>query len=380
MNASAHRILCLLRKELIQLRRDKRLFGLLILAPVIQLLILGSAATTDIRLMRVGVRDRDHTPQSREFVRALGASGWFRPFALEGPEHDDPRWFEDGRAGIIVAIPPGFGRTLEQGRPATVQAIVDGSDANFGVQGMNYLNKAAREFSGRLSRDTAARMADAGVAMPAVAVESRAWYNPGLASSRFMVPAVMGVLLMVTTMLVTSMALVKEREAGTMEQLIVTPLRPREMIVGKLLPFVVVGFIEATLALPVIGFLFGIPLRGSLASFYAFSGLFLLSTLGLGLFISLLVHTQQQAMLVAAFFVLMPFVLLSGFVFPVDNMPAALQPLAHAIPLKYYLTSIRGLFLKGTGWAELWPDAVVLLGWGLGILSLAVARFHKRID
>jgi ABC-2 type transport system permease protein len=185
---------------------------------------------------------------------------------------------------------------------------------------------------------------------------------------------------MVTTMIVTSMALVKEREQGTMEQVIVTPLRPGEIMAGKLLPFVGVGFAELTLVLPVMVGIFGVPFRGSLLLLYLLSGLFLLTTLGLGLFVSTLVHTQQQAMMVSAFFVMMPFVLLSGFIFPVENMPPAIAVAAHLIPLKYYLTIVRGIFLKGVGLGVLWPEAVALLAWGLAILSLAAVKFRKRLD
>jgi len=211
-------------------------------------------------------------------------------------------------------------------------------------------------------------------------VESRIWFNPDLSSTLYMIPAVMGVLLLVTTMLVTSMALVKEREEGTMEQLVVTPLRSIELMAGKLLPFVVIGFVEITLALPVVLLVFHVPLKGSIILFYLFSGLFLMNTLGLGLLISTLVKTQQQAMLVATFFVMMPFILLSGFIFPVDNMPPAIRVAAQFIPLKYYLTIVRGIFLKGTGWLELWPQVLALLILGTAILGLAVMKFHKKLD
>lgn len=190
----------------------------------------------------------------------------------------------------------------------------------------------------------------------------------------------MALVLLVATMLVTSMALVKEREEGTLEQLMVTPLRPVEMVAGKLLPFVLVGFVEMTVSLAVILLVFKVPLRGSVWMLYGMSGLFLLTTLGLGLFISTLVRTQQQAMLVATFFVMMPFVLLAGFAFPVENMPAPIERVSRLIPLRYYLVSLRAIFLKGAGIAELWPQALILLGWGLGILGLAVARFRRRLE
>ena len=376
-----NRIHVLLKKELTQIRRDRSLFGILIVAPLIQLLILGNAATTDVRDISMAVRDNDHTYQSREYIRAVGASGYFEITALEGPEKDDAGLLVSGKAGMVLVIPPGFGKQLTRNLPATVQVLVDGADSNFAVQGLNYLQKATRLYSERLVRviekDLALRR---GIRLPSVVAESRAWYNPELTSTYYMVPALMGVLLLVTTMIVTSMSLVKEREEGTLEQVIVTPLRAGELIIGKLLPFVVIGLVEITLAITVILFVFQVPIRGNILALYFYSGLFLLTTLGLGLFISTLVKTQQQAMLIAGFFVMLPFVLLSGFIFPVENMPRPIQYIAAFIPLKYYITIIRGIFLKGTWWADLWPQALALLAWGGGILWLAVIKFHKRLD
>ena len=373
------RIRCLLAKEWHQLRRDPRLFGLLLIAPVIQLVVLGYAATTDVRLVALAIRDDDRTPASREYVRALASSGYFRSTPLDGPSRGDGGLLVSGRAGLILTVPRGFGAALANGRPAAVQALVDGAGSNFAVQGLNYLQKATRLYSADVAL-AAANARAPGLRVPSVAVESRAWYNPDLASVYFMVPAVMGLLLLVTTMIVMSMALVKERESGTMEQIIVTPLRPGELIAGKLLPFAVIGLAEITLALPVIRLAFGVPMRGSLALLYGGSFLFLLTTLGLGLFISTLVHTQQQAMLVSTFFVMMPFAMLSGFIFPVENMPAPIRFIAYGIPLKYYLAIVRGVMLKGAGLADLWTPLAVLLGWGAGILGLAILKFHKNLD
>ena len=377
---SLHRITVLLIKELAQIRRDRSLLGILLVAPLFQLLVMGFAANTDIRNIVITVRDNDHSIQSREYGRALAASGYFQIITATGPEAGDGNTLVSGKAGLVLVIPAGFAKHLLNRRPAPVQVLVDGSDSNFGVNGLNYLLKATRLYSSRLVMIETQALARRGIRTPSVTIESRAWYNPRLLSRYHMVPALMGVLLLVTTMIVTSMALVKEREDGTMEQLIVTPLRPTELMIGKLLPFVVIGFIEITLALGVIFGVFGVPLRGSLLLLYAFSGLFLLTTLGLGLFVSTLVKTQQQAMLVAAFFVMMPFVLLSGFIFPVENMPPMIQGLAQFIPLKYYLEIVRGLFLKGTGWTELWRPALMLLLWGIAILGLASLKFRKRLD
>ena len=378
--SSRQRIRCLLIKELTQLRRDRRLCGILILAPLLQLLLLGYAATTDIRHIALAIRDNDHTYHSREYIRALGSSGYFKIRPLTQSDTADQDLLVSGRAGLILVIPRGFSQCLASGLPADAQVLVDGADSNFAVQGLNYLQKATRLYSSRLVRLAGDPLQRRGASLPSVTVESRIWYNPDLSSRFFMVPAVLGVLLLVITMLVTSMALVKEREEGTMEQLAVTPLRPAELIAGKLLPFAAIGFAEISLALPLIFMVFHVPFHGSLTLFYLFSILFLMSTLGLGLFISTLVKTQQQAMLAATFFVMMPFILLSGFIFPVENMPPAMRAIAQFIPLKYYLTIVRGVFLKGTGWPELWPQALALAAWGMAILGLAVMNFHKKLD
>lgn len=373
-----NRIRCLLIKELAQLRRDRRLFGILVLAPMIQLLVLGFALNSDVKNISLAVRDQDHTFYSRELIRGLGASGYFKISHLTGSEQDDARMLVDGQAGLILTIPPGFGNDILRHRSAPVQLLADGSDSNFGVQGLNYFQRAARMFSeGQVRSMLHATQAPL---LPSVTAQTRVWFNPDLKSRFYMVPALMGNLLMITTMLVTSMALVKEREEGTLEQIIVTPLRPVELIIGKLLPFVVVGLVEITLILPLMLLVFGVPLRGNLLTLYVMSGLFLLNTLGLGLFISTLVKTQQQAMLVATFFIMMPFVMLSGFAFPVENMPESIQMITHAIPLKYYLTIIRGIFLKGAGWTELWPQAGALLMCGIVILGLSALKFRKRLD
>ena len=379
--AALQRIRCLIAKELAQLRRDPRLFGLLLIAPILELTILGFVVTNDIRDIDLAVRDNDHTPQSREFVRALAASGYFLVQPLAGEASRDSAALVSGRAGLVVTIPVGFGRRLAQGAPAEVQALVDGADSNFAVYGVAYLQKAARLFSERLVRAAAAeRIERAGVRLPAVRAATRVWYNPELKSRLYMVPALMAQLLMITTMLVASMALVKEREEGTLEQVLVTPLRPLELILGKLLPFVVVGAVEVAVAVPLMIVIFNLPFRGDAGFLFVVSGLYLLTTLGLGLLVSTLVRTQQQAMLVAVFFVMMPFMMLSGFAFPIENMPRAIQWVTTAIPLKYYLILVRGIFLKGVGLATLWRETLILAGFGVVILGLAVARFRKRLD
>lgn len=407
MNAAIHRIKCLLRKEMTQTLRDRRLFGILIVAPFVQLIVLGYAATTEVKDISLAIRDNDRSFHSREFARALGASGYFKTSILNGPYANEADALVSGRAGLVVVIPPGFGARISRNEQSPIQVLVDGTDSNFAVHGLNYIGKAVRQYSSEAVRrqmgglvsvrypgpdptraggqETAAGRTEggylsAGLAIPSLNAATRIWYNPELTSRFYMVPGVMGVLLLVTTMVVSAMALVKEREMGTMEQIIVTPLRAGELIAGKLLPFVVIGCVEITFALPAILYVFDVPLRGSVVLIYALSGLFLLTTTGLGLLVSTLARTQQQAMLVAAFFVMMPFVLLSGFIFPVENMPYAMRCIAHILPLKYYLTIVRGIFLKGEGLFELWPDALALLVIGAAIFSMAVLRFHRRLE
>jgi ABC-2 type transport system permease protein len=367
----------LLVKEFQQLKRDRRLVGILVIAPVIQLIVLGFAASTDVREIDLAVRDYDRTPASREYVRTLTASGYFIPFYMECPQSDDGCALVAGRAGLVLVIPKGFERSLARHEAAEVQVLIDGSDSVFAARGTSYFQLATRLYSERV----AARVVTGGaLRLPSVTFETRAWYNPDLRSRFYMVPAVMGILLLVTTMVVTSMALVREREQGTMEQLLVTPLTAREIIAGKLLPFVAIGFAAITLSLLIILTVFRLPPRGHVVTLYVFSGLFLVSTLGIGLLISTLVRTQQQAMMVATFFVMMPFSLLSGFAFPVTAMPAPVRAVSALMPLTYYLRAVRGIFLKGVGWPQLWDEAVFLTLIGAAVLTLAVFRFRKKLD
>jgi ABC-2 type transport system permease protein len=375
------RIGWLIYKELIQIRRDPRLFGILIMAPMIQIVLLGFAATTDVKEVIVAVRDYDRTHESREYIRALSSSEYLRILPLTGPAGRDENHMISGEAGLVLTIPARFGDKLAASQPSPVQVLVDGSDSNYAVQGLNYLMTATRMHSEKLIRVVQTDLLRTrGIALPAITAQTRIWYNPDLKSSHYMLPAIMGVLLLVTTMLVTSMTLVKEREQGTMEQLIITPVRPMEIIAGKLLPFVLIGFVEVTLVLGVLALVFGLCPKGSIILLYGLSGLFLLTTLGSGLLISTMVKTQQQAMMVTGFGVIMPFTLLSGFIFPIENMPDLIRPVTYLIPFRYYLTIVRGIFLKGNGLHELWQTALALFACGVVILTLAILRFHKRLD
>jgi len=366
-----------MRKEFLQLRRDRRLLPILFMAPVIQLFFLGYAATTDLTDVPVVVCDLDGSSESRDLVSSFSASGAFVPrYYVESPAQLD-RYLDENLADLAVVVPRDFGRRLTDGEGAAVQVFVDGSQTN-AVIALSQLSSAVEQFAQGLVVE---RLLRTGVqfARPEVVAETRVWYNPDLTSRNFMVPAVLALILMVITTIVTSMAIVREKETGTIEQIIVTPIRPWQLVVGKLVPFAMVGFVEISLVVTVAVFWFRVPLRGNVALLFVLSALFLLTTEGIGLFVSTVSHTQQQAMMTAVFFIMMPMILLSGFVFPIDDMPRAVQYLTYLMPLRYFLVIVRGVFLKGVGLDVLWPQVLALTAFGAAILGLAVMRFQKRL-
>lgn len=360
-------LLNVLVKELIQLRRDPKIVPILFVAPVFQLMILGYAATTDIRLVDLAVCDLDRTSASRALVDAFTSSTYFRVAATVDSQDRLDGLVESGEARIALTIPRGFAADRSAGRPGRVQLLTDGSDATTGRAGLGYATNVLAAFS----RDGGAR--------PLVELRPVVLYNPDLLSRLFMVPATLAMILMVMTMMLTAMALVRETEVGTMEQLLVTPIPPGHLIAGKLLAYALVGAVEFFSALPVVLFWFRVPLRGTLLELVLLTLPFLLCTLGLGILVSTLAHTQQQAMMLTVFVFMMPQIYLSGFAFPIQNMPEVFQLLTYAIPLRYYVVILRGVFLKGTGLDVLWPEALALLGLGLGILAVARLRFRSRL-
>jgi ABC-2 type transport system permease protein len=375
-----HRVRFLLWKELIELKGDPRLFSIVILAPIIQLFLLGYAATTDVRNVPVVVADGDRSSASRELIERFDASPTFTVVDLAAGVHDVDRYLERRLAWIALEIPPGYGAALGAGRPQTVQLLADGSDANSAGVSLGYAGNLiagyAQELAGRLAVPVGEDgLGDRGGSMTP---ELRVWFNPRLESRDFMIPGVVALLLLVVTTNLSSMGIVREKELGTLEQLNVTPLRRWELIVGKLLPYALIGVIDVALVLAVAIAWFEVPMRGSALLLFAMTMIYLMSTLGLGLFVSTISSTQQQAMMTTTFFFLMPMVLLSGFVFPIENMPAVIQPFTYLIPLRYFLVILRSIFLKGVGLETFWPQALMLTIWGVGILALAIARSSKR--
>ena len=354
-------------KELLQLKRDPKILPILFLAPVIQLTLLGYAATTDIRHVELAVCDLDHSAESRRLIERFTSSTYFRLTAAVPSQDGITPLLQAGKARIAVTIPEGFEADRAAGRTGSVQIVADGSDAMSGTLGLAY---AAAVLQG----------ASAGTgATPLVDLRPIVLYNPDLVSRDFMVPGVLALIIMIMTMMLTAMAVVRESEIGTMEQLLVTPLTPGQLIVGKLIPYGLVGLVEVFTVLPVVLFWFRVPLRGSFWTLLVLTLPFMLCTLGLGLFISTLAHTQQQAMMLSAFIFMLPQIMLSGFAFPIQYMPPFFQAITYLVPLRYYLVILRGVFLKGVGISVLWPQVAALTAMGVLILGLARLRFRKRL-
>jgi len=368
----------MVRKEFYQVRQDRRMLGVSLAAPIVQVILLGYAATTDIKYSTMAVCDLDHTAESRAFVRDFTTSGYFvHGWSVELVDEVDPL-LEEGKASVALIIPAGFSRGLAEHTTPQVQMVFDGADANTASILLSYANQIVASYAQKATPSAPGSSGSPALGM--VVPQPRVWFNPDLRSANFMVPGVVALVLMIVTMTLTALGIVKEKEIGTLEQLMVTPIKPYELILGKLIPFVIIGFLDVLVVLAIAYYWFGVPLRGSLALLFGLSGLFILTTLGLGLFISTIAKSQQQAMLIAQFFFFMPFIYLSGFTFPISNMPKIIQYTTYLIPLRYFLEIVRGTFLKGSGIVELWPQALALLVIGTGVLGLSVARFHKTLE
>jgi ABC-2 type transport system permease protein len=369
------RIRELVRKEFIQLFRDKKNRPLLVVAPLIQLILFGYVVTTDVRDIRIGLSDGSRTRESRMLVDALSGNRTFRiTHPVDDPEELD-RLLLKRDVDLTVQIPPDFSRRIRQGETAAVQILVDGSMSNMAAVRITYAVTAIEELNTRLIRELYARKLAYGETDPRI----RTWYNPNLDSQYFYVPGIVAFLIMLLTLLLTSMAIIREKESGTMEQLIVTPLKSSELILGKTIPFILIAQVQMMVVTLFAKLWFNIPLVGSAPLMMAATMLFLMSTLGIGLFISTVSQTQQQAMMTTFFFIL-PFFMLSGFVFPIANMPLIVQGLTYLNPLRYMLVIIRGIFLKGSGFGILWPQFLALTILGAAVFLGAVRRFKKRLD
>ncbi|MFA6457422.1 MAG: ABC transporter permease [Bacteroidota bacterium] len=370
------RLKALIQKEFAQFFKDKKLLPLVFVAPILQLVFLGYAASLDVKNIAFVLCDLDKSSESRSLVQAFTNSGYFTMKYSTEDYSAVQKYLDNSYAGMALVIPPKFGEKIIRREPVDVQVLFDGSQGNSTAIASGY----AMQILNRFSQQILAKIVGDVRRLGGVTAEARAWYNPTMISRLFMVPGVLVLLLLITTTILTAMAIVKEKEIGTLEQLLVTPLRPVELIIGKLIPFTLIGLVVVTVALLVLVFGFSIPIRGSVPLLYVLTVGFLFSSLGLGLFVSTTTKTQQQAMMVGLFFVLLPMMYISGFIFPVENMPPILQWMSAFVPMKYYLIIIRSIILKGVGLSELWFEASMLFGMGIIILTASVLRFREKID
>jgi ABC-2 type transport system permease protein len=380
------RLKSMLIKEFIQALRNPRMRLVLFLPPLIQLLIFGYAANTDIRNISLAVYDLDNTPESREMIEHFSSSGYFRVVERPRDPQEIRRLIDEGRISAALQINGSFARQLRTRQGTMVQIIVDGTDSNTASVVMAYAQRIVAEYSRQILVQRIFSLPNIPDEMKrpffikgGIEVESRAFFNPNLESRNFYVPGIMAFLIMLVTLLLTCMAIVREREIGTMEQLLVSPIRPVELIMGKTIPFAIIGYIDVLLVTAVGVFWFEVPIRGSILLLLAATTIYLLSSLGIGLFISTISHTQQQAMM-TMFFFFVPAILLSGFVFPIANMPTVVQYLSYADPLRYFIVIIRGIFLKGNGFSILWPQMLALAVLGAIVFTFSALRFRKRLE
>ena len=382
------RIVEIIKKEFRQALREPRMRVLLVGPPILQLIIFGFAVNLDVENSPIGWLDADRTPASRNLREAFDGSRYFAVTAYPATDAQVQDLLDRGEVRAVIRILPGFGRDLARGRQTAVQILVDGTNSNTAAIVSNYISRVVGQYSrdtmqqqqrDLLARRSAYDPAPVRLAVPSLDVQPRVWFNPHLYSRFYFVPGVIVNIVGLVTIMLTAMSIVREKELGTMEQLMVTPIRPMELMVGKLLPFALVGIVEVVLVTSAALLVFQVPFRGTAAMLLVSASLFLMTTLGIGLFLSTISSTQQQAMM-ASFFFFLPAFMLSGFAFPIRNMPVVVQWLTYLNPVRYFIEIVRGVFLKGTGVAILWPQMLALLAYGVLILVSSALRFHKRLD
>jgi drug efflux transport system permease protein len=382
------RLRVIIHKEFLQALRDPRLRIMLIGPPIVQLIIFGYAANMDVDHARMAWMDQDQTPQSRALLSYFQGSSRFDLVAEPDREDQTQRLLDHGDVDLVVRVLPGFAKDILRGRTTDVQLLVDGTNSNTASIVANYATQVVARYSGALmesgqSRSILARTMGKGAPvypdLPQLDARTRVWFNSDLLSRNYFVPGIVVNIITVVTLMLTAMAIVREKEIGTMEQLMVTPIRPIELILGKTLPFALVGLFDTALAVVVALLLFHVPFRGNFFILLFSAVVFLLTILGSGLFLSTVSRTQQQAMM-ASFFFFQPFFNLSGFAFPIRNMPTVVQWITFLNPGRYFMEVVRGVFLKGVGFPVLWPDLLAMAVFGVLILVLSAMRFHKKLD
>jgi ABC-2 type transport system permease protein len=369
---SLQRLLAVARKEALQLRRDTRSLSMAFIFPALMIVFFGYVITFDIRDIRMAVFDQDHTQASRELVQAFEAAGYFKVTNRLSRYQEVQPLLDRGAVRMVLVIPPAFQRDLTAGRPAPVQALVDGADANTASIAMNYAAAIVTAYSARAVLRTAR------LPVPVVA-QSRVWYNETLQSSNMIVPGLVAVIMMIIAAMLTALTIAREWERGTMEQLVATPVRRVEVIVGKLLPYLGIGLIDVTAAILIGMLVFQVPFRGDAALLFLMATLFLVGSLGLGIFVSAAFRSQLLATQTALLATFLPSLLLSGLIFDLASMPLTLRLISYLVPARYFIVVLRGLFLKGVGLSVLWIQGAAMVLFAIVGITLAVRSFRKEI-
>ncbi len=369
---SLRTIRAIMRREMIDVLRDRRSLFLTFLYPISMLIMYGYGIRYDVDNVPLSILDYSETPESRDLIQQMTRSGYFRAVRFAADDHQIERDLTTEKARAALVVPYDFADRLRAYEPTSVQVLIDGSDANTATIAQGYALAIVNRFEQSRTRTAEA--------VPPIEVETRVWYNPELKSVNFIVPGIIAVIMMIVGAILTSLSIVKEKERGTIEQILVSPIRPFEMMIGKIIPYVFIALIDLAIIVTAGYLLFAVPIRGSLLQLGVFSLLYLVCSLGVGVFVSTIADNMQTAMIAAVFLSLLPSVLLSGFVFPIENMPVAIQVITYFFPGRYFVDAIRGIYLKGIGLEVLWPDAALLGVFAVAIVWLSASRFSSRLE
>ena len=373
------KIFSIIKKEFLQVFRDRAMLAIIFVMPILQLLILGYSISTDIKHIPIVICDLDNTLTSRNLIRDFQYSGYFDIIDYETDRHDLSKYLDTGRATIALSIPLNFAKNLRRNVRPEVQLLIDGQDSNSSLIALGYANNIIQAFTREHLEKQAMRSPSSRRFLKAIEIESRIWYNPDLRAKNYMVPGIIVLLLTIITTILTAMGIVREKEIGTLEQLMVSPIKSQQLIIGKTVPFAILGLMEMAFAILVAKLWYNIPITGNLIVLVLFAFVFIFTTLGLGIFISTIAQTQQQAMFLA-WFIMVFAILMSGFLFPIENMPNVLQYVTYINPVRYFIVVVRDLFLKGSGLRYLWSQGVIMTIFSILIIALSTVRFHKRIN
>ncbi len=369
------------RKEFLKIRRDRRTLFFMIILPLFMLVMYGFGIRYDVTSVSLAVLDYDHSQTSRLFLERFFTSGHFIRAADVNSYVELTRLLDSGQVRLGVVIPPDFGRKVDLREKVKVQTLLDGTDNNTALIALGYFTAIVQEYSREIIVDRLRRISHPPpFDIPALRAESRVWYNPDLRSSHFIVPGLIAIIMMMVGAIMTSITIVQEKETGSIEQMIASPVRPAELIAGKLIPYVFFAMLDVLLVIAVADLVFDVSVRGSFGLLLGMALLYLAVALGLGVLISAMVDTVQSAMLFTFLISVLPSIMLSGFVFPIENMPVALQVISFLVPARYFLEIIRGIYLKGTGLAAFWPQVLCLAVFAAATLTISILRFRKSLD